>query len=88
MRIVANIKSAKKRVLVNRKSQERNKSVKSDLKTAIKKAEFALENKAEDSAALVKEAVNKLDRAAGKGILHMNTVARKKSQLARKLNQQ
>ena len=81
-----NIKSAKKRVLVNAKKAARNKSSNSALKTAIKKANFAIENNADDKEALVKAAVKKIDQAQAKGLLHKNNAARKKSALDLKLN--
>ena len=74
-----NIKSAKKRVLVSEANYQRNKAYRSALKTALKKADA-------DKEATVKVAVKKLDQAAAKGILHSNAVARKKSQLANRLN--
>ncbi len=81
-----NIKSAKKRVLVSEANYLRNKSYRSALKTALKKADAAIENKSADAAETVKVAVKKLDQAQAKGILHANAVARKKSQLVTKLN--
>ncbi len=81
-----NIKSAKKRVLVNAKKAARNKSSNSALKTAIKKANIAIENNADDKEALVKAAVKKIDQAQAKGLLHKNNAARKKSALDLKLN--
>ncbi len=81
-----NIKSAKKRVLISEANYQRNKSYRSALKTALKKAEAALEAKSADAAETVKVAVKKLDQAEAKGILHRNAVARKKSQLANRLN--
>lgn len=83
---MANIKSAKKRVLVSRANYERNKSYRSALRTALKKAEAAIEANAADAAETVKVAVKKLDQAQAKGIMHRNAVARKKSQLANRLN--
>lgn len=80
---MANIKSAKKRVLVNQKKALNNKMVKSALKTAIKKAYAADEA---NKAAAVTEAIKKVDQACAKGILHANAAARKKSQLAKLLN--
>ena len=76
-----NIKSAKKRVLVSANKQARNKSNNSALKTAIKKANAAIEANAEDKDALVKAAIKKIDQAAAKGLLHKNNAARKKSAL-------
>ncbi len=81
-----NIKSAKKRVLVNRTKAARNKSANTALKTAIKKANVAAENNAADKEAAVKFAIKKVDQAAAKGLLHKNNAARKKSALAKLLN--
>ena len=80
-----NIKSAKKRVIVNNKRAQRNKSMNSALKTAIKKANVAIESGAADKEALVTAAVKKIDQAAAKGLLHKNNAARKKSALVTKL---
>ena len=81
-----NIKSAKKRVLVNKTTAARNKSANSALKTAIKKANVALDTNAADKADLVNAAFAKIDQAAAKGLIHKNNAARKKSALASKLN--
>ncbi len=80
---MANIKSAKKRVEVIKTKTLRNKMVKSNLKTTIKKADAA---EGADKEAAVRAAIKKVDQACAKGILHKNTAARKKSQLAKKLN--
>ena len=82
-----NIKSAKKRVLVNRTKAQRNKSTNSALKTAIKKANAAIEANAADKDELVKVAVKKIDQAAAKGLLHKNNAARKKSSITLKMNE-
>ncbi len=81
-----NIKSAKKRVLVNNSKAARNKSAKSALKTSIKKANAAIEGESADKEAAVKAAVAKIDRAAAKGLIHKNNAAHKKSALQIKLN--
>lgn len=81
-----NIKSAKKRVLVNATKQARNKSRNSALKTALKKANAAIDTGADNKEELVKVAIKKLDQASAKGLLHKNNVARKKSALVTKLN--
>lgn len=81
-----NIKSAKKRVLITEANYMRNKSYNSALKTAIKKADAAIESNAADKAEVVKVAVRKIDQAVTKGILHKNTAARKKSALVVRLN--
>ena len=77
---LANIKSAKKRVLVSATKQARNKADKTALKTILKKVD------ADTNADNVKVAVKAVDKAAAKGIIHKNAAARKKSQLAKKLN--
>ncbi len=82
---MANIKSAKKRVLVNNAKAARNKAVKSDLKTALKKANIAVENNADDKEAAVKAAIKKVDKACAKGIIHKNNASRKKAALAKSL---
>ena len=81
-----NIKSAKKRVLVNATKAARNKSANSALKTALKKANAAIEANAENKDEVVKLAVKKIDQATAKGLLHKNNAARKKSALVTKLN--
>ena len=76
-----NIKSAKKRVLVAKLRNERNKAAKTELKSVLKKA------RAEDATAeAVKTAAVKLDKSAGKGLIHKNKAARLKSRLAKKAN--
>lgn len=82
-----NIKSAKKRVLVIAKKTARNKAFNSALKTEIKKANAAVAANADNKAEAVRVAIKKIDQAAAKGIMHKNTAARKKSALAKKLNQ-
>ena len=81
-----NIKSAKKRVLVNKTKAARNKSANSALKTALKKANAAIDTNAADKADAVKAAEKKIDQAVAKGLIHNNNAARKKSALAVKLN--
>ena len=82
-----NIKSAKKRVEVIKKKTMRNNSIKSGYKTAIKKAEAAIEAKnMEEAKKLTSFATKKIDQACTKGVIVKNTAARKKSNLAKKLN--
>ncbi len=81
-----NIKSAKKRVKVIATKTAQNKSVKSALRTAIKKAYYAIDTNADNKAEAVRLAVKKIDQAAAKGILHKNTAARSKSNLVKRLN--
>ncbi len=84
---MANIKSAKKRVLVAERNAAKNKSVKSRVKTFVKKVEAAIEanDKAAAQSALV-EATRELERACSKGVMHKNTVARKISRLSLAVN--
>ncbi len=81
---MANIKSQKKRIRTNAKAAERNKAVKSELKTRMKSARTSIgsENNAED----VRLAVKRIDMAAAKGIIHKNAAARRKSRLMKKVN--
>lgn len=79
-----NIKSAKKRVQVNRTKAAQNKTRRTALKTILKKADAALAaNSGADEA--VKLAIKKVDQAAAKGVIHKNNAAHKKSQLTLKL---
>ena len=82
-----NIKSAKKRVLVNKTKAMQNKAAKSALKTTLKKFDAAVAdgNRSEADVAY-KVAVQAVDKAAGKGLLHRNNAARKKSAMTLKLN--
>lgn len=83
---MANIKSAKKRVKVNQAKAANNKARNTALKTAIKKANIAIETNAEDKNEVVKAAVKKIDQAANHNLIHKNCAARKKSNLVTKLN--
>ncbi|MBO5208332.1 MAG: 30S ribosomal protein S20 [Lachnospiraceae bacterium] len=84
---MANIKSAKKRILVNRTKADRNKAIKSGVKTSVKKvtAAIAANDKEAAKAALV-AATATIDKAAKKGVLHKNTASRKVSRLAQAVN--
>lgn len=84
---MANIKSAKKRILVARTKTERNKSIRSSVKTAIKKVYAAIEtgDKAAANAALL-AATSAIDSATSKGIYHKNNASRKVSRLALAVN--
>ena len=81
---VANIKSQKKRILTNAKAAERNKAVKSELKTRSKNAVNAIGS--ETSEESMRLAVKRLDMAAAKGVIHKNQAARRKSRLMKKIN--
>jgi small subunit ribosomal protein S20 len=83
---VANIKSQIKRNKQNEKRRLRNKSVRSSLKTAIRKFHSAVKSGDTDNAAsLARDASRKLDKAASKGVIHKNQAANRKSSLARRL---
>lgn len=84
---MANIKSAKKRVLVAQRNTERNTAFKTSIKTAVKKVLSAAssEDKSELNA-LLSKVYQLCDKAVSKGILHKNTAARKKSRLTKAVN--
>jgi small subunit ribosomal protein S20 len=82
---MANIKSQKKRILTNAKRQERNKAVRSQLKTRVKQADKAATEGAEDTDEAVRRAVKALDMAAAKGIIHKNQAANRKSKLMKRV---
>ena len=84
---MANIKSAKKRILVNHNKAFRNQMQKSQLKTVIKKFNAAVESGDKALATeLYRLAVKKVDQAAARGIIHKNAAAHKKSQFTLALN--
>ncbi|KIC65605.1 MULTISPECIES: 30S ribosomal protein S20 [Micrococcaceae] len=84
---MANIKSQKKRILTNEKARLRNNAVKSELKTAIRAVNTAVESADKEAAttALV-TASRKLDKAVSKGVLHKNNAANRKSAISKKVN--
>lgn len=85
---LANIKSAKKRIQVNRQRADRNKSIKSGVKTAMKKVFAAIESG--DKAAATAElaaATKTIEMAGSKGVYHKNNVARKVSRLSKAVNE-
>ena len=85
---MANIKSQIKRIKTNEKARLRNKSVKSSVKTAIRKFREAAEAGDKPKATeLLREASRKLDKAASKGVIHPNQAANKKSAMARRASQ-
>ena len=79
---LANIKSAKKRILVIETKTLRNKTIKSKIKTLVKKVELAVaENDKAAAEAALKVATSEISKAASKGVFHKNTAARKISRL-------
>jgi len=79
---VANIKSAQKKNRQMIKHRTRNRSVMSGLRTSVKKARIAVDAKAADAAALVKEAISVIDSAVTKGVLKRETASRYVSRLS------
>jgi small subunit ribosomal protein S20 len=84
---VANIKSQIKRNRQNLVRHERNKAVRSELKTRAKAAVAAVEGGADDADAKMRLAVKRIDSAAAKGVIHKNQAARRKARLMAKVNQ-
>ncbi len=85
---MANIKSAKKRILVNRTKAERNKAIRSGVKTAIKKVYAAIESGDKAAAAAELSAATKVIEMAGsKGVFHKNNVAHKVSRISKAVNE-
>ena len=84
---MANIKSAKKRILVNQKKAARNKSIKSAVKTSIKNVEAAVAAGDKEAAekALLK-ATSTIDKAETKGVYHKNNASRKVSRISKAVN--
>ncbi|TFC79679.1 30S ribosomal protein S20 [Cryobacterium cheniae] len=84
---MANIKSQIKRIGTNKKAQERNKSVKSEFKRAVRATRLAIASGDKDKAvASLAIASKKLDKAVSKGVIHQNQAANKKSAIAKSVN--
>ena len=85
---MANIKSAKKRILFIETKTARNKAIKSKVKTYVKKVETAVANKDVEAAkAVLPEAISVINKAGSKGVYHKNTCARKISRLTKAVNE-
>jgi len=83
---MANIKSQIKRILTNKKAQDRNKAVKSELKTAVRATREAVAAGDKDKAtAALGVATRKLDKAVSKGVIHRNQAANRKSAIAKQV---
>ncbi len=84
---MANIKSAKKRVLVSQTKADRNKAIRSKVKTCIKKVETAVEAGDKNAAnEALSVAISEINKAASKGVYHKNNAARKVSRLTQAVN--
>ena len=82
---MANIKSQIKRIRTNEQARQRNKAVKSSLKTAVRKFRVAADaGDADQAGALLREASRALDKAVSKGVIHANQAANKKSAMGRR----
>ena len=82
---MANIKSQIKRNRTNEKARQRNKAVKSSLKTSVRKFQAAVDaGDKEQATALAREANRALDKAASKGVIHGNQAANRKSSISKK----
>ncbi|GLB67379.1 MULTISPECIES: 30S ribosomal protein S20 [Arthrobacter] len=84
---MANIKSQKKRILTNEKARQRNAAVRSELRTAIRAVNTAVDSADKDAAsAALTSASRKLDKAVSKGVIHKNNAANRKSAISKKVN--
>ena len=84
---MANMKSAKKRILVTATRTARNKAIKSEVKTMVKKVYAAIDSKDQDAAkAALKAAISTMDKATSKGVYHKNTTSRKISRMQKAIN--
>ena len=83
---MANTANAKKMIKVNARRRERNKAVRTGIKTTFKKALTAIAEGSKDASSLTHAASAEIDKAVTKGVVHKNKAARKKSRLARRLN--
>ena len=83
---MANIKSQLKRIKTNRAATERNKAIKSEFKTAIRKFRDAADaGNADEAKAALQVATTKLDKAVSKGVIHKNQAANRKSAIAKRM---
>lgn len=84
---MANIKSQKKRIITNEKRRMKNASIRSAMKTMIKKAHQSLNSNDEKlKETAIKKAIAIIDRACSKGVIHKNSAARRKSRLMKHVN--
>lgn len=81
---MANIKSQKKRNLTNEKARQRNKAVKSSVRSTVRKFREAADAGSAEATELAHEATKALDKAASKGVIHRNQAANRKSAIAKR----
>ncbi|MBE1554649.1 30S ribosomal protein S20 [Sporosarcina limicola] len=79
-----NIKSAIKRVKQSTAANIQNSHAKATMRTAVRKAELAIDAKEENATVLLRDAIKKMDTAARKGLIHKNTASRQKARLTKK----
>jgi small subunit ribosomal protein S20 len=82
---VANLKASKKAIITSRKRRLRNQSVRSAIKTFVKKTRAAIDGGSDEATTLLQATSSLVDKAAKKGIIHKNAANRRKSRLARRL---
>lgn len=82
---MANIKSQVKRNRQNERRRDRNRAVRSEIRTRTKRATEAAASGSDDAEELTRHAIQAIDRAAAKGVLHKNTAARRKSRLMKQV---
>jgi small subunit ribosomal protein S20 len=83
---VANIKSQIKRNKTNEKRRDRNKAVRSELRTRVKKALVVADQTNDESNEAISIAMKRIDKAGNKGVIHRNAASRRKSRLAKAIN--
>lgn len=81
---MANIKSQKKRNLTNEKARQRNKAVKSSVRSKVRRFREAADAGSPEAAQLAQEATKALDKAASKGVIHQNQAANRKSAISKR----
>jgi small subunit ribosomal protein S20 len=81
---MANIKSQKKRILTNEKARQRNKAVRSSVRSSVRAFREAADAGAADAVELAREATKALDKAASKGVIHKNQAANRKAAIAKR----
>ena len=84
---MANIKSQMKRIKTNEKARMRNRMIRSDLRTNIKKIETLIETEVKQAQEMLPTIYKKIDKAVSKGIIHQNKANRLKSNISKKLNE-
>ena len=82
---MANTRSARKRIKTSEKRRQRNRAVRSQVRSSVKTARAVEPSQGAEGRAVIQEAIRSLDKAVSRGVIHRNTAARRKSTLARRL---